>query len=325
LNILITGCAGFIGFHLSYYLLKRGEQIIGIDNLNDYYDPELKKSRLSLLNHFPHFQFLKFDITDRSAVEQLFQKHHFDTVIHLAAQAGVRYSISQPFAYIDTNLVGFSHILEGCRQQSVKHFIFASSSSVYGNNDQYPFSETDSTESPLALYGATKKANELMAYSYAHLFKLPCTGLRFFTVYGPWGRPDMALFKFTQNILANKPIDLYNAGQMWRNFTYIDDAIAAIVLILDHPSARDVGTSNPFYQVYNIASSQSVQITELIEALEEFAGKKAIKNELGMQLGDVPQTHADISKLRNRLGYEPKTTIKDGVQQFLHWYTEYTA
>ncbi len=332
MRTLVTGCAGFIGFHLIKRLLGRGDHIVGLDNLNDYYDVNLKEARLAQLKEFPHFSFHKLDLADRQGMADLFQQHLFDTVVHLAAQAGVRYSLTNPYAYVDSNLVGFAHILEGCRHQSIKHLIYASSSSVYGANEKYPFSESDNVDHPIALYAASKKANELMAHSYAHLFQLPCTGLRFFTVYGPWGRPDMALFKFTRNLLADKCIDVYNHGKMSRDFTYIDDIVDGILLTLDHPpepnSACSANQPNPAnskapYRIYNIGSNNPILLTDFIAILEKALNKKAIKNFLPLQPGDVPETYADVSQLENDFQYQPRTSLQMGVKNFVKWYLQY--
>ena len=332
MTTLVTGCAGFIGFHLTKYLLERGDPVIGVDNLSPYYDVSLKQARLANLQLFPAFQFIKLDISHREAMAQLFENHAFDIIVNLAAQAGVRYSLTNPFAYIDANLVGFGNILEGARQQKVKHLVFASSSSVYGTNTHYPFSENDAVDHPVALYAATKKSNELMAHSYAHLFNLPCTGLRFFTVYGPWGRPDMALFKFTKNILADKPIDVYNHGNMARDFTYIDDIIHGVILAIDHPAKPNPkwssnqptpATSKAPYQIFNIGSNKPIQLLDFIATLEKILNKKAIKNMMPLQPGDVPETYADTTRLESILGYKPTTSIEEGVREFVRWYLDY--
>lgn len=332
MNILVTGCAGFIGYHLAKYLLTRGDCVVGLDNLNNYYDVALKKARLTHLQKFPHFQFVKCDLADRNSMAALFKHHQFDVVANMAAQAGVRYSITNPFAYIDSNLVGFAHILQGCRAQKVKHLVFASSSSVYGANTSYPFSENHNVDHPVALYAATKKSNELMAHSYAHLFGLPCTGLRFFTVYGPWGRPDMALFKFTENILAGKPIDVYNHGNMARDFTYIDDIVKGIVLTIDNPATPDsnwssdkpnAATSYTPYQIFNIGSNKPIKLMNFISILEKVLDKKAIKNMMPLQPGDVAETYADTARLESALGYKPNTDLEHGIREFIKWYVEY--
>jgi len=332
MKILITGTAGFIGYHLSKRLLERGENIIGIDNLNDYYDVNLKLNRLKQLNTHTNFTFQKIDITHKDAVRLLFKQHAFDVVVNLAAQAGVRYSLKNPYAYVDTNIVGFCHILEGCRHHGVSHLVFASSSSVYGANEKQPFSENDTIDHPLALYAASKKANELMAHSYASLYQLPCTGLRFFTVYGPWGRPDMALFKFTHNILKDQPIELYNKGHMVRDFTYINDIIDGILPTIDHPAQAnpnwsghtpDPATSYAPFRIYNIGSGRPTPLLNFITALESALGKKATHHRMPMQAGDVPATFADISALHRDFGYQPKHSIEQGIREFVNWYYNY--
>lgn len=332
MRILVTGAAGFIGYHLTQRLLARGDEVVGIDNLNDYYDPTLKEARLKNLESHSGFTFHLLDLADRAGVKELFQRYAFDRVVHLAAQAGVRYSIEHPEAYIDSNLVGFLSILEGCRHHHVQHLVFASSSSVYGANTLTPFSEHHSVDHPISLYAATKKANELMAHTYAHLYRLPCTGLRFFTVYGPWGRPDMALFKFTHTILKNEPIDIYNQGQMIRDFTYIDDIIEGVVRTLDHTAAvnaewssdhPDPASSSAPYRLYNIGNNQPVALMEFISALEKALGKEAIKNYLPMQAGDVPLTYADTQLLEQAVGFKPKTSIQAGINRFVEWYQNY--
>jgi len=332
MNVLVTGCAGFIGYHLTKQLLKRGNHVVGLDNLNNYYDVTLKENRLNNLLESSNFKFIKLDLANRDEMTRLFQDNQFDIVANMAAQAGVRYSITDPFAYIDSNLLGFAHILQGCREQKVKHLVFASSSSVYGANTSYPFSENDNVDHPVALYAATKKSNELMAHSYAHLFGLPCTGLRFFTVYGPWGRPDMALFKFTKNILAGKPIDVYNHGNMARDFTYIDDIIQGILLAIDNPAKPDPNwssnnpnsaTSYAPYRIFNIGSNNPIKLMRFIELLEKVLGKKAIKNMLPLQPGDVPETYADTSQLESILGYKPTTNLEHGIREFVQWYVNY--
>lgn len=332
MNVLVTGCAGFIGYHLTKQLLERGDHVVGIDNLNDYYDVTLKENRLNHLQKSSNFKFIKLDLADRNGVATLFQNNQFDIVANMAAQAGVRYSITDPFAYIDSNLLGFAHILQGCREQEVKHLVFASSSSVYGANTTYPFSENDNVDHPVALYAATKKSNELMAHSYSHLFGLPCTGLRFFTVYGPWGRPDMALFKFTKNILAGKPIDVYNHGNMARDFTYIDDIIKGVILAIDNPAKPDPkwssdnpssATSYAPYRIFNIGSNKPVKLMDFIALLEKILGKKSIKNMMPLQPGDVPETYADTSQLESLLGYKPTTDIEHGIREFVKWYVGY--
>jgi UDP-glucuronate 4-epimerase len=333
-KILVTGCAGFIGFHVSQRLLARGDEVIGLDSLNEYYDVNLKRSRLALLNASPHiggaFRFVQMDLADRAGLASLFQSENFESVIHLAAQAGVRYSLTHPHAYADANLTGFLNVLEACRHHGVRHLAYASSSSVYGGNTHMPFSARTNVDHPLSLYAATKKANELMAHSYAHLYGLPCTGLRFFTVYGPWGRPDMALFIFTKAILEDRPIELFNQGRMQRDFTYIDDCVNAILLLLDRPPQPDPqwsddrpDTSTAPYRIYNIASHRPVQLMTFVETLERKLGKPAKKNLLPMQPGDVPATYADLSELVNDTGYQPQTSIEEGIGKFVDWYRGY--
>ena len=331
-KILLTGAAGFIGFHLTQRLLAEGTEIIGFDSVNDYYDPTLKLSRLALLQAQPGFTFIKGDLADRTAVEGLFAAHRFDAVIHLAAQAGVRYSITNPLAYADSNLTGFLHILEGCRHAQIKHLVYASSSSVYGANAKLPFSEHHNIDHPLSLYAASKKANELMAHTYASLYQLPVTGLRFFTVYGPWGRPDMALFTFTRNILEGKPIPVFNHGHHRRDFTYIDDIVEGIVRITAKPPqgnpawdamAPDPASSKAPYAVYNIGNGNPQNLLDYIQAIEDAAGKKAIMEMLPAQAGDVAETHADISLLNAATGFQPTTSIHVGVPRFVSWYRDY--
>lgn len=331
-KILLTGAAGFIGFHVSRCLLARGDEVIGIDNLNSYYDVKLKRDRLAQLNDAPCFRFHSLDISRRDELAALFAAEKPERVCHLAAQAGVRYSLTNPHAYVDANLVGFMNVLEGCRHQRVQHLVFASSSSVYGANSQMPFSVHQNVDHPVSLYAATKKANELMAHSYAHLFGLACTGLRFFTVYGPWGRPDMALFLFTKAIIEGRPIEVFNHGKMRRDFTYIDDIVEGVIRTLDcvatsnsewsgeHP---DPATSRAPYRIYNIGNNQPVELLYLIETLEKSLGKTAIKNLLPMQPGDVPATFADVSDLTRDVGFRPDTPIEVGVQKFVEWYREY--
>jgi UDP-glucuronate 4-epimerase len=331
-KILVTGAAGFIGFHLSRRLLAEGNAVVGLDNLNSYYDITLKQARLKLLEENENFRFVRADLADREAMERLFGENRFETVANLAAQAGVRYSLENPRAYMDSNLVGFLNILEGCRHHGVKHLVFASSSSVYGANTRMPFSVHDNVDHPLSLYAATKKANELMAHAYACLYKLPCTGLRFFTVYGPWGRPDMALFLFTRAILENRPIDVFNEGRMERDFTYIDDIVEGLVRILERVPAPNPGwqgdspdPSSSFapYRLYNIGNNRPVALTEFIEVLEEQLGRKAIRNLLPMQAGDVPTTRADVDDLMAAVGFRPATPIKEGIRRFVAWYRDY--
>ncbi len=317
---LVTGAAGFIGMHVAKRLLERGDAVIGLDNLNDYYDVSLKKARLAQLTS-PNFRFVKLDIADREGMKNLFEKEIFDAVIHLAAQAGVRYSITNPQSYIDSNLVGFGNVLEGCRHKKVEHLVYASSSSVYGANTKLPFSTEDSVDHPISLYAATKKANELMAHTYSHLYALPTTGLRFFTVYGPWGRPDMAMFGFTKAILEGKPIDVFNHGKMQRDFTYIDDIVEGVVRVTDRiPEPCETGAH---YKVYNIGNNQPVELGHFIETIENALGVKAQKNLLPMQPGDVPATYADVDDLMRDVGFKPATSIEEGVAKFVVWYKEY--
>lgn len=332
MNILITGVAGFIGSTLAKRLLERGDSVTGIDNLNDYYDVNLKKARLDRISGHESFKFVLGDISDRNTISNLFSENKFDAVMNLAAQAGVRYSIENAPAYIDANLVGFANILEGARHSNVGHVVFASSSSVYGANKKLPFSEKDNVDHPVSLYAATKKANELMAHSYAHLYDLPCTGLRFFTVYGPWGRPDMALFKFTKGILAGEPIPVFNNGNMVRDFTYIDDIIEGVVRVIDNTAEPngawdgiqpDPATSYKPYRVFNIGNNNPVQLTRYIEVLEECLGKKAIIDYLPIQPGDVPETYADTDLLESAVGFRPKTSIEKGISMFVDWYKSY--
>lgn len=329
MKFLVTGSAGFIGFHVSERLLAAGHQVIGIDNLNDYYDVNLKQARLDLLAPHSSFRFDKIDLADRNAMAELFAKEKFDRVIHLAAQAGVRYSIDNPHAYADSNLVGHLNVLEGCRHNKVGHLLYASSSSVYGLNRKLPFSTDDTVDHPISLYAATKKANELMSHTYSHLYGLPTTGLRFFTVYGPWGRPDMALFKFTRAIVEGNSIDVYNHGQMRRDFTYIDDIAEAIVRLQDViPQADSMwtveegtpATSSAPYRVYNIGNSNPVTLMDYITALETSLGKVAQKNMMPMQPGDVLETSADTKALYDVIGFKPQTSVQDGVQRFVDWY-----
>ncbi len=331
-TILVTGAAGFIGFHLCQSLLARGDEVIGIDNLNDYYDVSLKKDRLAQLDGKPTFRFHQLDLADQAAMEQLFAQHRFDVVVNLAAQAGVRYSLTNPHAYINSNLVGFTNILEGCRHSDVKHLVFASSSSVYGANTKMPFSVHDNVDHPVSLYAATKKANELMAHTYSHLYGIPTTGLRFFSVYGPWGRPDMALFLFTKAILAGQPIPVFNHGKMRRDFTYIDDIIEGVVRVMDkipqpNPNwsgdAPDPSSSKAPYKLYNIGNNQPVELLYFIEVLESWLGKKAEKNMLPIQPGDVPINYADVDDLVKDVGFKPNTPIEVGIERFVTWYRSY--
>ena len=330
--ILVTGAAGFIGFHVAQRLMHDGHQVYGIDNLNDYYDPRLKHARLKQLQDKPSFRFQKLDISDRAGMERVFSEVKPEKVIHLAAQAGVRYSLKNPHAYIDSNIVGFMNILEGCRHHQVQHLVYASSSSVYGANTKMPFSVHDNVDHPVSLYAATKKANELMAHTYSHLYNLPTTGLRFFTVYGPWGRPDMALFLFTEAILQNRPIDVFNQGNMQRDFTYVDDIVEGVVRITAkiaipntswNSAAPDPGTSKAPYRIYNIGNNNPVQLLDVIGALEQCLGRSAMKNLLPMQPGDVPATYADINDLADDFDYRPSTPIRKGIGRFVEWYMEF--
>lgn len=332
MHVFVTGAAGFIGFHLARRLLEEGSRVFGIDNLNPYYDPRLKTDRLSILEKTPGFSFQKTDLVDRQGMEAIFREHEFDAVVHLAAQAGVRYSLENPHAYIDSNLTGFMNILEGCRSARVPHLVFASSSSVYGANTKMPFSVHHNVDHPVSLYAATKKANELMAHTYASLYGLPCTGLRFFTVYGPWGRPDMALFKFTKAILEGSAIDIYNHGDMERDFTYVDDIVEALVRVTrmkpqPDPSwdggSPDPGTSYAPYRIYNIGGSRPVRLMDFIGVLEKTLGKDAQKNMLPLQKGDVVATCADAQDLEDAVGFRPRVTVEEGIGHFVRWYREY--
>lgn len=331
-KILITGAAGFIGNELSLRLIAGGQEVVGIDNLNDYYDVSLKQARLQRLKDEPGFRFIKQDIADRAGMEQLFAENQFNVVVNLAAQAGVRYSLKNPAAYVDANLVGFGNILEGCRQTDVKHLVFASSSSVYGSNTKLPFAETDNVDHPVSLYAATKKAGELMAHSYAHLYGLACTGLRFFTVYGPWGRPDMAYFSFTRKILAGETIPVFNEGKMLRDFTYIDDIVDGVVSVIDSRPTGDAhwnddgpnpSTSYAPYRVFNIGNNQSVELLKFIRVLEDCIGKKAEMELLPMQDGDLRATLADTDLLEKAIGFKPGTTVETGLRRFVDWYRRY--
>ncbi len=330
--ILLTGAAGFIGFHVAEALLDRGLEVLGIDNLNSYYDPALKAARLARLEGRPGFRFLKLDLADRDATARLFSDAKSEIVIHLAAQAGVRYSLESPETYVDANLVGFGNVLEGCRRNGVRHLVYASSSSVYGANTLMPFSVHQNVDHPVSLYAATKKANELMAHCYSHLYGLPSTGLRFFTVYGPWGRPDMALFKFTKAILAGEPIEVYNDGHMRRDFTYVDDVVEGVVRTAAHVAAPnhnwdgnapDPGTSNGPYRIYNIGNSNPVDLLAMIAALESALGREAKKIMLPLQPGDVPETAADVSDLERDVGYRPATSLDVGIAKFVGWYRSF--
>jgi len=332
MKILVTGAAGFIGMHVAQTLLARGDEVIGVDNLNDYYDPTLKEARLRRLHSFPAFRFVRRDVADRDGVAALFAEENFDRVVHLAAQAGVRYSLRNPHAYVDSNLSGFINILEGCRHTQVRHLVYASSSSVYGGNTRMPFSEHDNVDHPVSLYAATKKANELMAHSYSHLFGLPTTGLRFFTVYGPWGRPDMALFLFTRAILENRPIDVFNHGRMRRDFTYIDDIVSGVVGVLDRIAAPDEdfdaahpdpARSDAPYRIFNIGNHDPVDLLAFIEAIEHALGRRAEKRLLPLQDGDVPATYADVSELEAYTGFAPTVGVQEGIRRFILWYREY--
>jgi len=330
-KILVTGAVGFIGAALSRVLVDRGDQVVGVDDLNAYYDVNLKKARLERLTSSTQFLFQKLDISDRDHISDLFSSSDFDVVVNLAAQAGVRYSIENPSAYVDTNLVGFGNILEGCRDQEIDHLVYASSSSVYGSNTKLPFAENDRVDQPISLYGATKKANELMAHAYADLYQLPTTGLRFFTVYGPWGRPDMALFKFTKGILKGEPIPVYNRGEMIRDFTYIDDIVEGVVRAIDRPPLLDADHENNNdpavrptpYQIYNIGNGHPVPLMRYIQALEKALGKKAQLELLPMQPGDVRATEADVSRLVSDLGYRPQIDVETGITRFVEWYCDY--
>jgi len=332
MKILVTGAAGFIGMTATLRLLERGDAVVGLDNLNDYYDVSLKQSRLDRLTPHPKFRFYKGDVADREGVDKLFTTEKFDRVIHLAAQAGVRYSLQNPQAYIDSNVVGFMNILEACRHNQVRHLVYASSSSVYGGNTKMPFSEHDSVDHPVSMYAATKKANELMAHTYSHLFGLPTTGLRFFTVYGPWGRPDMALFLFTKAILEGRAIDVFNNGKMQRDFTYVDDIVEGVLRVLDRPATAnatydplvaDPATSNVPYRVFNIGNNNPVPLLDFIACIEEALGRKAEKKLLPLQDGDVPATYANTDALRYWVGFVPATPIKDGIARFVAWYRDY--
>ena len=324
-RFLVTGAAGFIGFHLTQRLLERGDEVVGVDDLNDYYDVSLKEARLSQLTARVGFQFVKLNVADREGMQKLFASEQFDKVVHLAAQAGVRYSLENPHAYIDANVVGFTNILEGCRHSKVAHLVFASSSSVYGANTKIPFAVEDNVDHPVSLYAATKKANELMAHTYSHLYGLPTTGLRFFTVYGPWGRPDMAIFKFVKAILAGQPIDVYNHGKMQRDFTYIDDIVEGVVRTADKiPTCDDsvevTAARRGCYRVYNIGNHTPVELMKLIGCIEQQLGLSAEKNMLPMQPGDVPSTCAEINALQRDVGFAPQTPIEEGLKQFITWY-----
>ncbi len=332
MKILVTGAAGFIGMHTAQRLLERGDEVVGVDNLNDYYEVSLKEARLARLAAYPNFRFVRLDIADSQGMQELFAAEGFQRVVHLAAQAGVRYSLANPHAYAQSNLVGFVNVLEGCRHAQAEHLVYASSSSVYGGNRKMPFSEHDAVDHPVSLYAATKKSNELMAHTYSHLFGLPTTGLRFFTVYGPWGRPDMALFLFTRAILEGRPIDVFNHGKMQRDFTYIDDIVEGVVRVLDQPArasesfdglAPDPACSNVPYRLFNIGNDQPVDLLAFIEALEGALGQVANKRFLPLQDGDVPATWADTALLGQAVGFAPKTSVQDGVGQFVRWHRDY--
>ena len=331
-SILVTGCAGFIGFHTAKRLLDNGVSVVGLDNINPYYSQQLKQDRLTILSENKNFIFHKIDLTERQSVDDLCRKVQPDCVIHLAAQAGVRWSIENPWAYLDSNLTGFLSILEACRHNKVGHLIYASSSSVYGSNKKLPFSVEDSVDHPISLYAATKKANELMAHTYSHLYDLPTTGLRFFTVYGPWGRPDMAMWKFAKAILADEPIDLYNQGVMCRDFTYVDDVVESVVRLTKHPSAPDKnwnshspdsGTSSAPWRVYNIGNHSPTELLYVVSLLEKHLGKDAKRNLLPMQPGDVSATYADVEALTEAVDFKPSTSIEDGIASFVEWYLDY--
>jgi len=331
-KILVTGAAGFIGSHLSLRLLARGDEVVGLDNLNDYYEVSLKEARLARLTDKVGFKFVRMSLEDKDDIEQLFATEKFDKVVNLAAQAGVRYSLENPHAYIESNIVGFMNVLEGCRHNKVKHLAYASSSSVYGANETMPFSVHDNVDHPLSLYAASKKANELMAHTYSHLYNLPTTGLRFFTVYGPWGRPDMALFLFTKAILEGRPIDVFNHGKMKRDFTYIDDIVEGVIRVLDHTATAnadwcglkpDPASSKAPWRVYNIGNSNPVELMDYITAIEDALGMEAEKNFLPMQAGDVPATSADVQALMDDVGFKPNTAVQEGVKRFVNWYRDY--
>jgi UDP-glucuronate 4-epimerase len=330
--ILVTGAAGFIGFHVAQRLLQSGHRVVGIDNLNAYYDPRLKAARLDILRNDPRFQFERLDVADRVAIPGLFARYRFPVVIHLAAQAGMRYSLQDPHAYVDANRVGFANVLEGCRHNGCRHLLFASSSSVYGANRKLPFSVHDNVDHPISLYAASKKANELMAHSYSHLYGIPCTGLRFFTVYGPWYRPDMALFVFADAIVRGNPVKLFNGGRMLRDFTYVDDVTEALVRLIDLPpqvgqpglsGIQDPGSSIAPWRIYNVGNNKPQELMLVLDILEQKLGRKANKEMLPMQPGDVPTTYADVDDLVRDVGFRPATPIEDGIQRFASWYRSY--
>ena len=332
MKVLVTGTAGFIGMHVAQRLLARGDQVVGLDNMNDYYDPALKRARLARLLEHEAYTHVDADLADRGAIEALFEVHAPPRVVHLAAQAGVRYAAQNPHVYVSSNVTGFLHVLEGCRHHPVEHLVFASTSSVYGANTRMPFSEHDSAEHPLTLYAATKKANEAMAHAYAHLYAIPCTGLRFFTVYGPWGRPDMALFLFTKNILAGEPIRVFNHGRHKRSFTYVDDVVEGVLRTLDRPAtpnpawdamAPDPASAKAPFRLYNIGNEQPVELLRYIEVLESCLGRKAVMEMLPLQAGDVPDTEADVSELAAAVDYRPKVPVEEGVARFVEWYLDY--
>jgi UDP-glucuronate 4-epimerase len=332
MRVLVTGAAGFIGAALTQRLLARGDTVIGLDNHNDYYDPALKEGRLAQFATHPQYTHVRMDVADRAGIAEVFAKHKPQRVAHLAAQAGVRYSIDNPLAYVDSNLLGFAHILEGCRHNAVEHLVYASTSSVYGANTQMPFSTAHNADHPLSFYAATKKANESMAHSYSHLFGLPTTGLRFFTVYGPWGRPDMALFKFTKAIIAGEPIQVFNHGHHRRDFTYVDDIVEGVIRVLDKPAAGNAGwtgdapqasSSKAPWRIYNIGNNSPVQLLDYIAAIESAVGKTAIKELLPMQAGDVPDTFADVDDLVREFDYKPATSVRDGIGRFVAWYRKF--
>ena len=332
MKLLVTGAAGFIGYHTAKLLLERGDEVVGLDNLNDYYDPALKAARLDILKSYERFRFIKADLADRSAMQTAFHAGHFQRVVHLGAQAGVRYSVENPRAYVQSNIVGFLEVIEGCRHTQVEHLVYASTSSVYGANTRMPFTERQGVDHPLSLYAATKRSNELMAHSYSSLYGLPTTGLRFFTVYGPWGRPDMALFLFTRNILAGLPIDVFNEGHHQRDFTYVEDIVKGVVAAVDHVASPDVdwdsahpnpSTSKAPFRIYNIGNQKPVALMRYIEVLERCLGKKARKNLLPMQLGDIADTWADVETLAREVGYRPATDLETGVRHFVEWYLAY--
>ena len=332
MKILVTGVAGFIGMHVARRLLEQGVEVVGIDNLNDYYEVRLKGDRLKQLTPFPKFRFVKMDLADRVGMDDLFGRERFQRIVNLGAQAGVRYSLKNPHAYINSNIVGFLNVLEGCRNNRVEHLVYASSSSVYGANTRMPFSVRDNVDHPISLYAATKKSNELMAHTYSHIYALPTTGLRFFTVYGPWGRPDMSPSLFTRAILEGRPIDVFNHGKMQRDFTYIDDIVEGVVRVLDRipmpnpsfdRSAPDAASSDAPYRLYNIGNDKPVELMTFIETIENAVGKKAVRNLLPMQAGDVVATHADIEDLRQAVGFVPHTPLKEGVEMFAAWFTTY--